>query len=98
MKPGKNPSGVILNKNDYFIGIADKFIHKQQTTLVLTDAPYDQTLMEFAMVYYDFGSPVAIGAPPAELVDMVDARMLATFTPWARAYAALGLENEPVTR
>ena len=99
VKPGKNPTGVTLNKNDYFIGMTDKFMHKQQTTLHLSDAQRGATVMEYALVYFDFDAPVQIGAPPANLVDIVDGKTFSATFPGAESlppwvHNALLLANE----
>lgn len=105
VKPGKNPSGVTLNKNDYFIGRIDSFMHKQQTSLRLTDSQHGAALMEYVVVYSDFDAPVQIGAPPATLVDLVDAKMFASSFPGAslfptraRTHIARDLANERAGR
>lgn len=99
--PGKNSRGVTVNKNDYFIGITDKFMHKQHTTLQFADAGQGAITMEYALVNFDFGMPVQIGAPHADLVDIVDAKMIAAsvpgterMSPWVRSHISRSLAND----
>ena len=56
---------------DFFIGVSDNYLHKQQITLRGTDPDLGDLELEVVIVYSDFNAAVVIGRPSADLVDEV---------------------------
>jgi hypothetical protein len=87
---------------DLFIGKTDTFLHKFQVTLRGEDEELGDFMIEVVATLSAFNQPIAIGAPPANLVDAASAKARARlagipggqFLPaWTRPFVAQSLEQ-----
>jgi hypothetical protein len=67
-------SGIKSAKLDLFVGANDRYLHKMQITMVANDPQLGDIEMELVMRFSAFNQPIAIGAPPADLIDELPMR------------------------
>lgn len=80
--PTEGVEGTIKSmKLDLFVGTADQYLHKLQLTILASDPQLGDITLETVIRFYDFNQPIAIGAPPADLVDELPAAAARRITP-----------------
>lgn len=72
--PGSEDFSFTAGALDLFIGKSDNYLHKFQVTMRGADKEIGDFRIELVTVYSDFNQPIAIGAPPASVVDAASLR------------------------